>query len=240
MVLINIGSLSENELRNIASQEDLEDWETLSRDELIDALEDLYDEDENRLNEEHSGSSRKKFVNTLTDVQSANDLSLPGTEPLPESYNETSIHMILKDMNWAYVCWSLSSQLETEFEDGGAELVLRNVRFDVDGNEVASYDIEISPSDDNWTVELPHLGYSYQVCLVLRKEGEEKVLCKSSPVSTTESWLSTHPEKLRDNVTFKKMFSSLVLKGGTVLENNQVRELIAKITDDGADAEVAR
>ena len=47
MVLINIGSLSENELRNIASQEDLEDWETLSRDELIDALEDLYDEDEN-------------------------------------------------------------------------------------------------------------------------------------------------------------------------------------------------
>ena len=163
MVLINIGSLSENELRNIASQEDLEDWETLSRDELIEALEDLYDEDENSLNEEHSGSSRKKFVNTLTDVQLANDLSLPGTEPLPESYNETSIHMILKDMNWAYVFWSLSSQLETEFEDGGAELVLRNVRFDVDGNEVASYDIEISPSDDNWTVELPHLGYSYQV-----------------------------------------------------------------------------
>ncbi len=240
MVLINIGSLSENELRNIASQEDLEDWETLSRDELIEALEDLYDEDENSLNEEHSGSSRKKFVNTLTDVQSANDLSLPGTEPLPENYNETSIHMILKDMNWAYVFWSLSSQFEAEFEDGGAGLILRNVRLDADGNEVASYDIEVSPTDDNWTVELPHLGYSYQVSLVLTREGEERVLCRSSAVSTNVSWLSTHPEELRDNITFKMLFSSLVLKGGTVLENNQVRALVSKITDYDADAEVAR
>ena len=239
MVLINIGSLSENELRYIASQEDLEDWETLSRDELIDALEDLYDEDDNSLNEEHSGSSRKKFVNTLTDVQSANDLSLPGTEPLPESYNETSIHMILKDMNWAYVFWSLSSQLESEFEEGGVDLVLRNVRLDADGNEVASYDIGISPSDDNWTVELPHLGYSYQVCLVLRKAGEETVLCRSPLVRTTESWLSSHPEALRDNNEFRKLFFSLVLKGGAVLENNQVRALVAGITDD-PDAEVER
>ena len=145
MVLINIGSLSENELRNIASQEDLEDWETLSRDELIDALEDLYDDDDNTLKDDNSGSSRRKFVNTLTDVQLDNDLSLPGTEPLPESYNETSIHMILKDANWAYVFWSLSTQSASEFEDGSATLVLRNIRMDSDANEEASYDIEVTP-----------------------------------------------------------------------------------------------
>ena len=240
MVLINIGSLSENELRNIASQEDLEDWENLSRDELIEALEDLYDDDDSRLEGDSSGSSMRKFVNTLTDVQLENDLSLPGTEPLPESYNETSIHMILKDVNWAYVFWSLSAQVASEFEEGSATLVLRNVRMNSDESEQASYDIEVSPSDDNWTVELPHLGYSYQVSLVLKKGEDEKVLCKSSTVSTTKSWLSTHPDVLRDSTTFMTLLSPLVLKGGTVLENKQIQDLIDIIDDDSTEAEVSR
>lgn len=240
MVLINIGSLSENELRNIASQEDLEDWENLSRDELIEALEDLYDDDDSRLEGDSSGSSMRKFVNTLTDVQLENDLSLPGTEPLPESYNETSIHMILKDANWAYVFWSLSAQVASEFEEGSATLVLRNVRMNSDESEQASYDIEVSPSDDNWTVELPHLGYSYQVSLVLKKGEDEKVLCKSSTVSTTKSWLSTHPDVLRDSTTFMTLLSPLVLKGGTVLENKQIQDLIDIIDDDSTEVEVSR
>ena len=240
MVLINIGSLSENELRNIASQEELEDWETLSREELIDALEDLYDDDESTLKDDNSGSSRRKFVNTLTDVQLANDLSLPGTEPLPESYNETSIHMIMKDANWAYVFWSLSSQLAGEFEDGGASLILRNVRMDSDAVEETSYDIEVSPSDDNWTIELPHLGYNYQVSLVLKKGEEERVLCKSETVSTTKSWLSTHPDELRDSTTYMTLLSSLVLKGGAVLENQQIQDLIDIIEDDSSEAEVSK
>lgn len=239
MVLINIGSLSENELRNIASQEDLEDWETLSRDEIIEALEDLYDDDDSRLEGDSSGSSMRKFVNTLTDVQLDNDLSLPGTEPLPESYNETSVHMILKDANWAYVFWSLSAQLASEFEESGATLVLRNIRMNDDASEQASYDIEVSPSDDNWTIELPHLGYSYQVSLVLKKGEDETVLCKSSTVSTTKSWLSSHPDELRKSTTFMTHLSPLVLKGGSLMENKQIQDLIDIIEDDSTDAEVS-
>ena len=45
MILINIESLSDNELRNIAQQEDLADWENLSREDLIEGLEELYGED---------------------------------------------------------------------------------------------------------------------------------------------------------------------------------------------------
>ena len=43
MVLINIESLSDNELRIIAKQEELEDWDYLNRHELIYELQDLYD-----------------------------------------------------------------------------------------------------------------------------------------------------------------------------------------------------
>ena len=109
-----------------------------------------------------------------------------------------------------------------------------------DESEQASYDIEVSPSDDNWTVELPHLGYSYQVSLVLKKGEDEKVLCKSSTVSTTKSWLSTHPDVLRDSTTFMTLLSPLVLKGGTVLENKQIQDLIDIIDDDSTEAEVSR
>ena len=240
MVLINIGSLSDNELRNIASQEDLEDWETLSREELIEALEDLYDNDDSTLTEVHSGSSRRKFVNTLTDVEPANDLSLPGTEPLPDSYNETSIHLVMKDMNWAYVFWSLSTQQLAELEDGRSTLVLRNLRLNGEGEEVASYDIDVTVEDDNWTIELPHVGYSYQVCLILQRGGDEKVLCRSTTLTTTRSWLSRHPMELRDATTFRTLFSSLVLKGSTVLENKQVEDLVECISAENPDMEAGR
>ena len=80
-------------------------------------------------------------------MQSDNVLSLPGVESLPETYNDTSIHMILKDFNWAYVFWSLSSQQFSELEESGAELILRNTRLDADDQKVAEYDIVRLSSD---------------------------------------------------------------------------------------------
>ncbi|MCF0238745.1 MAG: DUF4912 domain-containing protein, partial [Sphaerochaetaceae bacterium] len=45
MVLINIDTLSDSELRYIAQQENLEDWETLSRENLIEELTEIYEEE---------------------------------------------------------------------------------------------------------------------------------------------------------------------------------------------------
>jgi len=232
MLLINIESLSDNELRYIAQQEELEDWDSLSREELIDELQDLYDEDDAVLPDTLSGSSRRKFVNTLTDIQSDNVLSLPGVEPLPESYNETSIHLVMKDMDWAYVFWSLSTQLRSELEESGEDLVLRNIRLDANGEQVAEYDISVSLSDDNWTIELPHPGYSYQVLLLSVRGGKERVICRSTVLSTTKSWLSSHPAELHDDVTFRVQFSSLILKGGSVIGIRQIESLIKEAGDE--------
>ena len=229
MVLINIESLSDNELRIIAEQEELEDWDSLSRQELIDELQDLYDEDNERTLDRNSGSSRRKFVNTLTDVQSDNVLSLPGVESLPEQYNETSIHMIMKDFNWAYVFWSLSSQQLAELEEGGCNLILRNTRLNEAGGEEAVYDIDVSLSDNSWTVELPYVGYTYMVSLVCVCKGKETVICQSTSLKTEKSWLTSHPEELGDDVTFRTIFSSLIRKGGEVIMNGQVHALIEQL-----------
>lgn len=225
MVLINIESLSENELRYIAKQEDLEDWETLSRDELIEALEEFYEEEDDNL-QTSSGSSKRKFVNTLTDVKSQNLLSLPGTASLPDFYNETSIHMIMKDFNWAYVFWSISTQQARILEGENASLLLRTRRISSDGEEEAVYDISVSLSDSYWTVELPYLGYTYQVSLVAVTAGEENEICRSTRLTTTRSWFSKHPEELHDDVTFRMIFSSLILKGGRLFTNRQMCGLL--------------
>ena len=45
MVLIKIDSLSQNELEYIAQQEGIKDFDTLSREELIDELKEIYDDD---------------------------------------------------------------------------------------------------------------------------------------------------------------------------------------------------
>ncbi|MBR2281664.1 MAG: DUF4912 domain-containing protein [Spirochaetales bacterium] len=239
MLLINIESLSENELRYIAKQEDLEDWDSLSRDELIDELENLY-EDDGDVRNNLSGSSKHKFVNTLTDVASDDALSLPGVQALPESYNETSIHIVMKDFNWAYVFWSISNQQLAELEGVCNSLILRTERLDGKGVVDAIYDIEVSFSDDNWTVELPYLGYSYQVCIVAKNEESETIICKSSVVTTTKSWFAAHPDELRDGAVFRKFFSSLVSNGGIVSENRQVQDLIEMLSDNGSGEGVLR
>lgn len=231
MVLINIESLSDNELRIIAQQEELEDWASLSRQELIDELQDLYDEDNERTLDSDAGSSRRKFVNTLTDVQSDNVLSLPGVEALPDQYNETCIHLIMKDFNWAYVFWSLSAQQLKELEDSGCSLILRNTRLNDEGEEEAVYDIDVSLKDNSWTVELPYVGYTYMVSLVASCGEKETVICQSTSLTTTSSWLSKHAEELGDDITFRTILSSLIRKGGEVIANGQVKAMVDNLNN---------
>lgn len=238
MVLINIESLSDNELRIIAQQEELEDWASLSRQELIDELQDLYDEDNERTLDSDAGSSRRKFVNTLTDVQSDNVLSLPGVEALPEQYNETCIHLIMKDFNWAYVFWSLSAQQLKELEDSGCNLILRNTRLNDEGEEEAVYDIDVSLNDNSWTVELPYVGYTYMVSLVASCGEKETVICQSTSLTTTSSWLSKHAEELGDDITFRTILSSLIRKGGEVIANGQVRALVDNLQNNTSSGEI--
>ncbi|MCF0262227.1 MAG: DUF4912 domain-containing protein [Sphaerochaetaceae bacterium] len=224
MVLINIDNLSDSELRYIAKQEELEDWESLSREDLIEALEYLYESDGTP--QTMSGSSERKFVKTLTDVAPDNMLALPGVEELQQHYNETSIHLVMKSFNWAYVFWSLSAQQKNELEELGASLVLRTLRYDESGNENAVYDIEIGSADSCWTVELPYLGFTYKVCLIAKTAEEETVICQSNSITTTNSYLGQNASALADKDCFRKMFASLITKGGEVLANKQVQDLV--------------
>lgn len=224
MVLINIDTLSDSELRYIAQQEELEDWKDLSREELIEELESLYEKDDVQQN--LSGSSERKFVRTLTVLESENVLGLPGTEELPQHYNETEIHVIQKDSSWAYAFWNISNHRKKELESARAGLLLRTKVSDCEGTVKAVYDIDVSLQDSNWTIELPYAGFRYQTSLVAVTASGQEVVCQSAPIETNACWLSENPEMLRDDVTFRTIFPSLITNGGEVFGNRRILGLI--------------
>ena len=119
-----------------------------------------------------------------------------------------------------------AAQQMKELEESGCNLILRNTRSNAEGDEVAVYDIDVSLSDNSWTVELPHVGYTYTVSLVSCCDGKETVICQSTSLTTTSSWLAEHSEELGDDITFRMILSSLIRKGGEVIANSQVQALV--------------
>lgn len=232
MVLINIDTLSDAELRCIAQQEDVEDWEDLSREELIDSIEEIY-EDGNRLEPTHPSYTGHRYVKTLTNVDCQGAFGLPGVEELPDSYNETSIHFIMKDANWAYAFWSLSPQDAALLEEQGESLAIRATVLAKGDMPEASFDIDVLGSDMDWSFELPWPGREYKAFLIAKGGSDkEHVLAESNVVCVEESWLSLHPEVLMDRDRFDVLVSSLVTKGGEVINNRQVREILMDEKED--------
>jgi len=232
MVLINIDTLSDSELRCIAQQEDIEDWEVLSREDLIDSIKELY-EDENRLELAHPSYTGHRYVRTLTATDHESSFELPGVEGLPAKYNETSIHFITKDANWAYAFWSLSPQDQSLVDESDDSLVIRSVVLAKGELPESSFDIDILGSDLEWSFELPWAGREYKALLVRKSiDNSESVLAESNIISVGESWLSKHPEVLKDKDTFDVLVTSLVTKGGKVINNRQVREILEKAREN--------
>lgn len=232
MVLINIDTLSDAELRCIAQQEDVEGWEDLSREDLIDSIEEIYG-DENRLEPNHPSYTGHRYVKALTDVDCQDSFGLPGVEELPDAYNETSIHAIAKDANWAYVFWSISHQDHTEMEESGESLSLRTVVLEKDGLQASSFDIDVLGSDMEWSLEIPWAGRQYKALLVAKNpsDGSERILAESNKVCVEESWLSKHTHVIRERGRFDVLATSLVTKGGTLINNRQVQEILEGVEE---------
>ena len=167
MILINIDSLSTTELQYIAQQERLSNWQSLDREELIDALEEAFGEQDDELPSAMKGKiNRNRYCNALTDFRGNKQHinGLPGVEDLPESYLDTSIHLLLRDPQWAFSYWSLSpaSNLMIFGEDGQekSNLFLRVQETNLSTKGVRTFDISISLEDTQWNINLPNIGSS--------------------------------------------------------------------------------
>ncbi|MDY4609840.1 MAG: DUF4912 domain-containing protein [Sphaerochaetaceae bacterium] len=234
MILIKIDALTTTELQYIAQQESMEDWESLSREELIEALEDLYDEQEFEGRTDRDAKvNRRRYCNSLTDFRGNEDLQLelPGVEGLPDVYAETTIHLLLRDPYWAYAFWSISPIEKARIEEAGKmkDLFLRvsMQRSDIGASDVEFFDITVGFDDTDWNINLPEMGSIYSVALCcLDAEGGVEELCASKSVQTPKCYWTDHLDELNaDPALFKLYFSSLVTKDGVVVDNPTVQEI---------------
>ncbi|MCR4675882.1 MAG: DUF4912 domain-containing protein [Sphaerochaetaceae bacterium] len=232
MLLLNIGTLSDSELKYMAEQEGIEDWEDMDRDELIENLEELYGDSSD---ESSPLYGNYRFVKGLTDVPPGS-ISLPGVTPLPESYNDTDLYAVIKDSNWAYAMWSISHLKEEELREKSMNLRLRVSAGD------HSYDIEVGYEDSSWNIELPWPGKTYTISLIatdkvvdsdgVEGEGTEEEICSAGNLCCPDFYFINHVSQLKNKNTFKLIFDPLFTNGGVLVKNNIVDRIFSQVIAD--------
>ncbi len=239
MITPNIEALTLSELRYVASKKGLKNAEVMDREDLLEALIEIYEEQASNVSGEgvaFSPSTQPRFMNTLVELDSEQVVGpLPGVQPLPEVYAETRIHLLLKDPYWAHAYWSVCPTDLQKLEQtcSSYEFFLRACIQDehVTSSEVGSFDIDVDKEDTSWNINLPERGRSYIVSLYYRDDKENiGLLCQSGAVCAPKSYYLEQSEKLVDNDNlFTLLFSALVSKGGVMIENPLLKEVVEQI-----------
>ncbi len=241
MIIPNIEALSITELRYIAIKHGIDGAVQLTQEDLIEALHDFYDEFGRGLptmSALYSPSTQKRFMSSLVEENCEYKIGeLPGVVDLPEIYSETSIHLLLKDPSWAHTYWSVCP---TEMEkltkhDKTVSFFLRVNQCGADGKVVDSFDISVGNDDISWNVNLLEKGHTYFVSLhYVDSSDETGILCSSNKVTTCAGYYNRNPHLLIQNEdAFHLMFSSLVTKGGVLVDSSPVHEIFDNLDKRG-------
>ena len=234
MILVNIESLSVDELRGIAEQEGIGNIDALSRDEIIDLLREKYEEDDDP---ETTGSDPNlRYLSGITDYREISDYveGLPGVEELPDSYPETEIHLILRNSSWAYCFWSIAPLMSDQIADEGGSLLLA-VEIHCDGR-TETYDVPVSMTDSEWNIGIPYGDGYCQVSLVSLIEGERRTLAVSGRESLIDSYWLSHKDEMKDSdMLYRIYLSMLSSKEGDLVSTPTVRDIITAFREADAD-----
>lgn len=239
MVLIKIESLSQKELEHIAIQEGVQDVSSLSRDELIEILKDIYEDERDDIYEGGEDNVQRRFVTWLTDYrgEASEVTSLPGVEELPELYPETSIHVLTKSATWLFCYWSIAPlDIERLTQELGAYDILLHVVVSEDGQEVDSYDINVGSSDYQWNINVSSTHGSAKVDLVVENaQGRREVLASSESVQLVSCyWLEHQQEIAASTDLLERELTLLTNREGTVLQCETVEAIVRTIEQEEA------
>ncbi len=234
MILVNIDSLSESELRSIAEQEGIEGAAALPREEIISLLEEKYGDDQ----DPDGSDPNLRYMSGLTDYRDISKYveDLPGVEELPESYPDTEIHLIKKNGSWLFAFWSLSPNDSDRLQDDGASLSL-SVTIENNGKR-EEYDIPVSFTDSEWNVGIPYGNGFCRVSLVAEKDGKRTVLAISESEDLTDSYWLSHTEEMKYSDSLYRLYLMLIsTKEGNLVDNPVVSDIIQLFRKEDRDVE---
>ncbi|MDR2193446.1 MAG: DUF4912 domain-containing protein [Treponema sp.] len=108
--------------------------------------------------------------------------------PLPEQYNISFIHVLIRDPLWVFVFWEISSRAKELFEYKNefkpkSDYNRYYLKISPMEDSQKAFIIRIRPTDASWYVGIPEAGRSYkaEVCLLANKK---EIVIASSDVFT--------------------------------------------------------
>lgn len=121
------------------------------------------------------------------------DASLDAAPCIERRYNETVIHVIARDPEWAFVFWDVRDDEldELRASDAFSCLFLRVVKEPgYDGKSSASFEVVVGSDDDRWYLHLPDEDTTYRVDLYARIGSKSRLLAHSTVIKTPRALMS--------------------------------------------------
>ncbi len=209
-------SLSEEQLKSIAQREGIHNNEDAEREALIDLILDALEEDRNE--REYNNNSAIRLEYKKYDILRDEEVVLLTQDefPLPESYTDTRIVLLLRDPLWVYVYWDINrTQLDELKEEPFFEgFFLRVYEFqgDVpDKNNIKDFfDIPIGEEDRSWYVNLNRPGSDYCVDLRCKVMHKERLMASSNAIHSPLGYIARNQQEFyNDPNTMMLMLSGL-------------------------------
>ncbi|MFP4509607.1 MAG: DUF4912 domain-containing protein [Spirochaetota bacterium] len=193
-----LAGLSEELLQKLADKLDVDIPDEAHPDEIVDLVTDALEE----AREEHEQSNNnairveeRKYQ--LARFFSEKDLAtvVDDTILLPDRYNETRMHLMVRDPAWAFCYWDVRDEqlvavtADPEFQ----ELILRIVEMDNpdfdDHTVVDSFEIPVRLNDKSRYINLPRQDASYYTELSGLCGERHISICRSNPISVPRGGL---------------------------------------------------
>lgn len=209
-------ALSKEQLKSIARREGIHNHEDAGREILIDLILEALEEDRNE--REVNNNAAMRLEHKKYDILRDEEVYLLTQDeiPLPESYNDTRIVLLLRDPLWVYVYWDINkTQLdELKGEPFFEGFFLRVYEFQ--GEEPAKdnikdfFDIPVEEEDRSWYINLNRPGSDYCVDLRCKVMHKERLMASSNAVHSPLGYFARNQaEFYNDPSTMMLMLSGL-------------------------------
>ncbi len=228
-------SLTLEELKFLAEREGVKNTGPLTREELIEILEDIWEEKiaDRKLNNDIMRLKGKKYDIYREDLNGSYHRM---EYVIPENYPRTSIQLLLRDPFWTYAYWDINQfELQTILTAcSDVQFFLRvyelQSRMDDLDEPLGSFDIPIKAEDSSWYINLPEPGMWYRVDLMYHAEGADtQILCRSGLLESPGGYWLSNTEELRRSPDSFKLFMAGYSNGIDHVNSNI---LIQKIVSD--------
>ena len=179
--------LSLEALQELANGNEISFSPNTSKEALIELI--LEEEAEEKSDRANSNNAAMRVMEKKFDITKDEAETDSSEFELPESYNETTITLLLRDPLWAFAYWDLKeADVETIENLSDARLLLRVYQVDDSANGASDrtepFEIPVKITDRRWYINLPKSGLNYSLEIIVRNGQDEWVLCESNSVES--------------------------------------------------------